>query len=319
MKASKATRSRGLAINTVLVPIDFSPPSLRALQYGCQLAKKFRAQVHLVHVNDLAFQQPLLAPAFNLATDFGHQLRRHLQTVGKDCVPAITAARCHVRSGKAYDQICREARILNADLILIATHGYKGLKHVLLGSTAERIVRHAPCPVLVVRGPERASSAKGASARLRHILVPTDFSEHSRYALRYAIALAKRFGARLTLLNLVYPQYYVTNPEYLPYDFGALFDQTRRMAKRDMAALVEATSFGGVPFKTRIEPGHPAEHIVEFAAKNGADLIVTSTHGRTGLKHALIGSIAEQVVRYAQCPVLVIPRTEGKSRSGGSR
>ena len=149
MKTSNArTRNRstgGLgAIKTILVPIDFSPPSLKALQDACVLAKKFRAKIHLVHVNELAVQEPLLAPAFSLTSDFGHQLRRRLQAVGKDCAPTIPLARCHVRSGKASEQICREARLVDADLILIATHGYKGLKHVMLGSTAERTVRRAP-------------------------------------------------------------------------------------------------------------------------------------------------------------------------------
>lgn len=326
MKAStrKTARSRtepterpaGLAaIKTILIPVDFGPPSLKALQYGCLLAKKIGAKVHLVHVNELAIQQPLLAPALDLATDFGHQLRRRLQALGAECAPSITAARCHVRTGKASEQIRLEARLLDADLILMATHGYKGLKHVMLGSTTERVVRQARCPVLIVR----AANRTGAALRLNRILVPTDFSEHSRDALRYAIAFGKRFNATLTLLNLIYPQYYVTNPDYLPYDFGELFEETRRAAKRDVAALVEATSFGGVPFKTRIEEGHPTEHILEFAAKSGADLIITSTHGRTGLKHAVLGSIAEQVVRYAKCPVLVVPRAEGKARTGGKR
>lgn len=308
-------------IKKILVPLDFSAPSLKALQYACPLAKRLRASVHLVHVNDLVMIAPPLAPTFSLAPDFGHQLRRRLRRIGADCSPRISAKRCHVRNGRAFDQICREARVVDADLIVVATHGYKGLKHILLGSTAERVVRSALCPVLIVRerGREFVGKRPGAVPKIGHILVPTDFSEHAQHAMRYAIGFAKRFGARLTLFNMIYPQYYVTNPDYLPYDFGELFDEIRRAAKQDMAALVAATSFQGVRFKARIEEGHPAEHIVEFAAKNGVDLIITSTHGRTGLKHAVMGSIAEQLVRYAKCPVLVVPRAKDKARKGASR
>jgi nucleotide-binding universal stress UspA family protein len=119
----------------------------------------------------------------------------------------------------------------------------------------------------------------------------------------------------LTIASTVYPQYYVTNPEYTAYDFGALFDEARAAAKRDMAELVRTTSFRGVPFKTRIDVGHPVERIIGLARKGRADLIVMSTHGRTGLRRALMGSVAEQVARYAHCPVLVVPRAMGGRRA----
>jgi nucleotide-binding universal stress UspA family protein len=305
-KTTDATRE--VAIKTILVPVDFSPPSLKALEYACPLAQKFGAAVHLLHVNDLAVREPLLAPTFHLAEDFGGIQRRRLQSIATGRSVPIASAQCHVRSGEVDEQIRREARLVDADLIVIATHGYSGIKHLMLGSSAQKLVRRAPSPVLVVRERERefVTAGKGAGLRLRRILVATDFSGYAREALQYAIAFAREFGAQLTIANMVYPQYYAANPEYTACDIGELCEEARAAAKRDMAELVRTTAFCGVPFKTRIEVGHPVTNIIKLAAKSRADLIVTSTHGRTGWKRALMGSVAEEVVRNAHCPVLVV-------------
>lgn len=316
-KPSAVRSPRGsIAVETILVPTDFSPASWKALVYAVPLAQRFKAQLHLVHVNELADQQPLLAQTFNLEKYFGHTLRDRLQLLGADCALPIPPARCHVRNGKAYDQILREARRERADLIVIATHGYSGLKHFMLGSTAERIVRHAPCPVLAVREREhefvrrKGGSKRGPRFALKKILVPTDFSEHSRDALQYAIALAKRFEARITLLHCIHPHYYTTSDEYAAYDLPRLMDSLNESAKIEMKRLVQETAFAGVPFRTEIIVGAPGREIADFAAKKSSDLIVTSTQGRTGLKRAWIGSTAEATVRFAKCPVLVVPRRE---------
>ena len=146
------------------------------------------------------------------------------------------------------------------------------------------------------------------SVRLNRIVVGTDFSETSGDALVYAVAFARRFGADLLLLNAIYPQYYATNADYLPFDYGSLLGETRRAAEKDMDEIVKSVSFGDVSFQARIEEGHPGETLVKVAEEEGADLIVVSTHGRTGLPHVLVGSTTQHVVRHANCPVLVIPR-----------
>lgn len=306
-----------VTIRTILVPTDFSPPSLKALAYGCAVAKRFHASLHLLHVNDVEFEEPALLPFLAAGMESGHKLRRRLQLVAAKCAVRVTPARCHVRKGRAFDQICREAKHLGADLIIVSTHGYTGLKHVLLGSTAERVVRHASCPVLVVQDfvSRGGNGAREREAfRLTKILVPVDFSEYSRQALTHAIALAKQFGSKVTLLHSVYPHYYATNPGYTVYDLPVLMESLREGAEKQMQDLVRQTAFSGVPFESKITVGFPSETILQFAADAGADLIVSSTHGRTGLKRALIGSTAEQMVRFAKCPVLVIPRFPAKRK-----
>ncbi|MGZ4983860.1 MAG: universal stress protein [Chthoniobacterales bacterium] len=308
--------ARDLTLRTILVPTDFSTASLKAMEYARLLSQAFHAAVHLVNVFDVQFEAPGLAPLYATDTEVERRLRRRLHDVATVFASAIQKGRCHARIGRAFHEICETARKLHADIIVTATHGHTGLKHLLIGSTAERIVRHAPCPVLVVRdkGHQLLRRKNGDALpkqphlQIKHILIPIDFSEHSRAALRYAVALAKRFGAKVTLLNVVYPQYYATNAEYMVYDYALLLDETRKSAKRNLMEFVRNTAFQGVPFTTRVIEGHPGQKIVEYAKKHGADMIVNATHGRTGLAHVLLGSTAEHIVRYGKCPVLVVPR-----------
>ena len=319
--------TRAFSIRTILVPTDFSPPSLKALAYARTLATQFRAALHLVNVVDVQFEAPSLAPLYATDEQIEEHLGRRLRTIAGEFAGPIRKGRCHARIGRAFDEICQVARRLHADLIVTATRGYSGLKHVLMGSTAERIVRHSPCPVLVVRGKEREFLANGSAKtrrssttlRIKHILVPVDFSEHSRSALVYAIAFAKRFGAKLTLMNVIHPQYYATNPDVAAIDYATLMDSTHATVRRDMNDFVRSVAFQGVPFHTHIEEGHPGESIVKYAGKHAVDLIVNATHGRTGLPHVLLGSTAEHVARYGKSPVLVVPRVAQAKRKAPSR
>ncbi len=302
------------AVSTILVPIDYSIQSSKALHYACTLAKAFGARLQLLHVDEAVVDAPALASTFRVAQ--AEQLRRLDDFTAGFSLPS-RGLRCQIRAGKAFDEICQAAAELSADLIICGTHGHRGMARLLLGSTAERIVQHATSPVLVVREHEREFVASRRrqtklnrrSVRLNRILVGTDFSETFRDALAYGTAFARQFGAELLLLNAIYPQYYAANADYFPFDYGSLLDETRREAEKGMDEIEKSGSLGNISFRGRIEKGHPGEALVRVAEEEGADLIVVSTHGRTGLPHVLIGSTAQHVVRHANCPVLVIPRT----------
>ncbi len=208
--------------------------------------------------------------------------------------------------------MCRLAGECRIDLIVAATRGNTGFKHLVLGSTAERIVRYSPCPVLVVRRAEEKRKAvrNGRLPRalnFRKILVPVDFSDCSMAGLNYAKMLAKQFRAKLVLQHSVAVHYFITNDEYACYDLPLLMEQAERTAREQMRELVQKTDWDGIPVRSSIAMGHPGEHICAQTETNGADLVVISTHGRTGLKHVLVGSVAEYVVRHAARPVLVVP------------
>jgi len=149
-----------------------------------------------------------------------------------------------------------------------------------------------------------SEAPRGLGFRVRHILVPIDFSECSKQALRYAVPMAKERGASLTLLYVVAPVYGVG--EYGAIDSTALEARMRAAGEQELAKLVAEEVRGEVAAKSLVRVGAPAMEIVEAALELRADLVVLATHGRTGLKHVLIGSVAEHVVRRAPCPVLVV-------------
>ena len=142
-----------LSLKTIIVPVDFSPPSMTALRYATRLAEQFGSVLRLVHVVEPA---PFLNDLPNVALartdqEIAKEARLKLQATAQQEIEELVPVYPEVRIGKAYNEIVAAAKVSGADLIVIATHGYTGLKHALLGSTAERVVRHAPCPVLVVR------------------------------------------------------------------------------------------------------------------------------------------------------------------------
>lgn len=138
----------------------------------------------------------------------------------------------------------------------------------------------------------------------QHFLVPIDFSEYANQALDYAITLAGKLGARLTLLHVIQP---------LPLggvDMGvtlpaAYFQDLEAEIRRDMEAALERVTTAGLEGDIAIVHGVPFHEIIETAKTQQVDLIIMGTHGRTGLQHVFLGSVAEKVVRLAPCPVLV--------------
>jgi nucleotide-binding universal stress UspA family protein len=152
----------GRQIRSILVPIDFSPPSAQALKYASVLATQFGAKITLLTV-----VQPVAMPDFAyfplmMENDkVNAQAKRELERIPvSQGLDSNLIEKVVVRNGVPFHEITGAAQTLKVDLIVISTHGYTGLKHVLLGSTAERVVRHAHCPVLVVRGkPDRNGKA----------------------------------------------------------------------------------------------------------------------------------------------------------------
>ena len=146
-----------VALTHILVPVDFSPRAQKALAYGVALARQFGAKLTVLHVIELAYvssglgEVDLLPIETGLRGNASEELARLVQsqTAGIATVSQV------VRTGQPWYEIAEAAREAAADLVIVGTHGYTGLKHVLLGSTAERVVRHAPCPVLVVREQEQ--------------------------------------------------------------------------------------------------------------------------------------------------------------------
>lgn len=144
------------------------------------------------------------------------------------------------------------------------------------------------------------------------ILMATDFGPESEVALRSCVSLARQLGAAVRLLHVAKdPMLAVNTPELYGIDWDRLRDDIIRQARASLASL--AASFPDVPITTEVVVGTPAEAIATRAAESRADLIVLGTHGRGGLGHVFIGSVAERVIRLASCPVMTV-RASGSTR-----
>jgi nucleotide-binding universal stress UspA family protein len=290
-----------LSIRNILVPTDFSKMSIRVIEPANWLAGRFAGSIHLVHVRRPAYPTGFVAAAspssvMTYEQQAKERVAGELNALAYKC--GVPAARCHVLCGTApFNEICGLARKIRADLIVMPTHGRTGLEHMFLGSTAERTVRHSPCPVFIMRLGNGLFEKK---AGYKKILAPVDFSDCSREGLRYAMKFADCFGAKVIVLHVI----------SLPYPCitdVALTDDVRKDAARQMQRFLETMEFRGLKVQTAITSGTPITEICSFAAKKAVDLIITSTHGLSDLKQVSTGSVAEKVVRHAFCPVLVVP------------
>lgn len=300
-------KSRTLNLRNILVPIDFSPQSENALLHASFLAGELGANLTLLFV-----AEPIPYPFESPASE-GETVRKVKERLEKLCASASTDAPAKnatiVRHGRPFEEICCAAEELQSDLIVIAPHGSRPLEHMLLGSTAERVVRHAGCPVLVVR-PQQKAPGLGhppTSTQFKKLLVPMDFSDCSWKALDYAVPLALRFHAGLVLFHTV--QLYPVFCEGALVDVCAVECQMRECVEHMMRELHEGLD-PEIRTETIIGKGQPQAEIIRCAQQHEIDLIVLTTHGHTGLAHMFLGSTAEKVVRHAPCPVLVVRACE---------
>ena len=207
--------------------------------------------VSLNYATDFVAPAPIVPFAFMTYEQDGEQTAlKELKKVASEC--GVSSATCDVLSGAPpFDEICRLAQTVPADLVVMPTHGRTGLKHVFLGSTAERIVQHSSCPVLVTRG-KAVKSRNGSQARMKTILVPVDFSSCSREGLRYAIAFANEFGAKIILLHATYLGYIYSCEGTAIYDIPGLQKAARKTAERKMRELVRSVTSEPSNLKRRL-------------------------------------------------------------------
>jgi nucleotide-binding universal stress UspA family protein len=313
--------AKRLLIKEILVPIDFSEHSLEALRFAAPWLRSFGANLHLVYVSPREVPVAGLAamPIVFSENESRFRLREEMVRAASKSIPTLQPSKIHLLEGQPYQEICRLARDLKTDLIVIATRGQTGVKHLFLGSTAERVVRYSPCPVLVVRSRSRSmrnGHGPEASLHIKKILVPIDFSKCSEKGFNYARSVSARLGSKLILMHSICPAYYVSNDEYARYDFPELLRHCEADAAKKLRDLTRGTKPAAMEVDIPKTFGHAGLQICARAEKLGVDLIVTSTHGRTGFKHVLLGSTAEYVVRHAPCSVLVAPSHQRPSLNG---
>jgi len=289
---------RGMTFTKILCPTDFSPGAERALQLAARLAGDTGAELVIAHAWYIpaaayAVEAPFLP---NVTQQMVDDAQRGLDAAVRDA----TAAGAKYVTGKLLNgvpwaEIVGQLEHQAFDLCVIGTHGRTGLARILLGSVAEKVVRHAPCSALAVR-------PDGEVKPFAHVLVPSDFSASADHAFELAARLVQPQGA-ITLLHVIeVPVAY--SGEITDADFARDLD-SRAAAALDQAAT-KLRTMTPVRVTTRSRIGYPGmQTLAALDADRTIDLVVMGSHGRTGIKRALLGSVAEKVVRHARCPVLV--------------
>ena len=291
-------------LRTIVVATDFSANAGVALSWAEQLARQHHAALVLVHAST---REPPTAPEFvqwphEYRDEIREGLQRELEGEAEKARRSGVTVYGELGFGVASDVVIATAEQREADLIVAGTRGRTGLKKLLLGSTAARLVRTARCPVLTVHPTDA-----GSSRAVRTVLVPTDFSEDAALAAEAATRmLGVGRGRRMVLLHA----YHVpTEAMYLPASvlsdaIGAKDAAVKRLIEK-LAAQLRQT---GIAIDTVTCEREPAEAILDYASSIGADLIAMGTHGRSGTNRLFLGSTAERVVPSAPCPVLTVRR-----------
>jgi nucleotide-binding universal stress UspA family protein len=277
----------------ILHPTDFSEPAGRAFRLAASIARSEGARLQVLHVipPEAAEFRPLPG---DRPVDVVSQRLEQLRSEAPG-----TTIELRIIPGDAVEEILKTARETGCTLIVMGTLGLTGLARFILGSVAEQVVRKAPCPVMTVK-------ATAAPGPIRTILYPTDFSRPCEEAFRVACDLAKDASARLLVLHVAVPPavapLHMPVPAPLPEDHQ---EKLKEMLHRLQAAAPD------VRMDCRVAKGDAAAGILDAAQDTPCDLIVMGTHGRTGLGRALMGSVAEQVLRTAPCPVLTVRAATG--------
>lgn len=286
-----------IALKRILVATDFSEWSKRALLVGLGIAQRHASNLHLVHV--LPSEGYGVAGAGMLgAVNFARHNARDLESefLQKGYLEGIRY-QVSVEKGDVWPVVSRMIEEEGVDLVVIGTRGRSGLGRLLLGSVAERIFRHSPCPVLTV-GPNCEVSFP-LTAQPRSVLFPTDFSPPAEHALPYAVSLAEQNEAQVTFLHVVPPVAEATFNK----------DRSIRYASTRLEELMAATAGLTGDREFIVETGEPAAAIVKVAAVTGAELVVLGVRAPATLSGRLGWSTAYGVVRQTHCPVLTVRGT----------
>ena len=293
----------------MLIPLDGSKTAENVLPYGRILARTFQIPVELMEVLDIA----------GMASHVAAEKARRLDTVvtegersSEQYLKKIASSfsgvnvRCTVERGRPEDVIVEKAAADKTTLIAMATHGRSGMSRWLLGSIAEKVLRAATNPLLLVRASEEALTE--GEAVLRSIIVPLDGSELAESVLPTAVKFARLLNVGMVLFRTyeLPASAYYGRENYLP-NYEELKNRVKEQAARFLDKRIEAIKAEGVQrvSSVLIEGSGPNE-IIDYARKTPNALITMCTHGRSGVKRWVLGSVTEKVVRHSGEPVLVM-------------
>jgi len=291
-------------LKTLLFAHDFSPSSKRALAYAVDLVERTGATLHLAYVEEVpenpmseGKRSPL--PTYKLRDRFKERCQESLAPydLSGDSDRLVYHAD---RSDAVAPSLLQTAESTDADLIVMGTHGRRGVQRAIYGSVAEEVLRTAPCPVLTARQREDEAD-RSPDGRVDQIVVPIDFSDLSRAALRYAARLAPLYDVPMKLVHAVEdptlpPVYETRSPKMETRE-------TKERAERELRSWAEDVVGEGGSVSYVVHRGEPADTVGQ-AIDRASTLAVMGTRGLSGVRRTMLGSVTEAVIREATGPVL---------------
>jgi nucleotide-binding universal stress UspA family protein len=282
-----------ITLKNIVFATDFSPASANVLLFAVYLAQRFRAALHVVNAVEPA-NYSLPPETWHAASEARDLQSKKVQTTLHTSYPEIESD-VQMWEGTVSQVLTSAIDRDAADLVVLGTHGRTGVGKFLLGSSAEEILRHAPCPVLTI-GPHAKIEPRW---QLNDILYATDFSPASISGARYAIMLGHEYNAKLTLLHVVEGR----KTDELVHESDLI-----ESSKRLLAKLVPEGALGN-ELRCEVKLGVPAETILEVAQQMQAGLIVLGARRASGVpgaaSHLPIATV-HKVIAHAPCPVLTV-------------
>ena len=295
----------------ILVPLDGSKAAEYALPYARCIARGLQTTIELLAVVDAVEMTRKLSAdeglfLNSLIEDRTGTLENYLETVSKKFPHGLI--QCKVENGNAADVIIESAAIDSGTLIAMATHGRSGLDRWLVGSVAEKVLRGASNPLLLVRAGDTPVSWDMAA--FKSVLVPLDGSELAESVLPTATDMARNLDLEVILLRVYGIPYAAQSPGEGFFDntqldafITGLKSESLEYIDGKIAALRKA---GVTSIRTLARQGLPADEIISCARETPNSLVAMCTHGRSGVKRWVLGSVTETVVRHSTNPVLVV-------------
>jgi nucleotide-binding universal stress UspA family protein len=294
-----------ITISHILCPVDFSEFSRRAVDHAVAMARWYEARLTVLHVSTTSGEPD--RPALQLTDVERDRLMADMKAFVGPTGPDIPVDAVVLEASDIRHEILRQTSALQADLLVMGSHGRTGFERLLLGSVTERVIRKSACPVMVV--PRAAHDADPARpVHFHRILCPVDFSEGSLNALAYAFSIAQEVDAELTLLHAIeVPPELAEHPISPTIDVNALRASIEAARLQHLRELVPESVKMYCTVHTTVREGAAFREILKMAAERSVDLIVMGVQGRGAVDLMIFGSNTLRVCRAATCPVLSVP------------
>jgi nucleotide-binding universal stress UspA family protein len=306
---------------TIVVPLDGSTFAEHALATATRIVATQDGSLHLVQVHETPVIPSTPEHMVSIDAEMNEQIRqrelqyleqRANQLAGSHGLRVVT----QLVDGQPANTIALYAREVEADFVVMTTHGRTGLSRAWLGSVADGVIRRSRVPVLLIRPPSTGMRFEEV-ARPRHVLIPMDGSDLSKGIIEPAFQVGTLSEARFTLLRVMLPV-----PLIRPADGDAKAESDAQdaHAHAELDAIAEELrGRGAVVDVAIVHEAVPAAAILHFAVRNDVDLIALATHGRGGWTRLALGSVADKVLRGAIMPVLVLrPESPARGRRGSA-